>query len=82
MLMEALPDLAGLSDAELKSLIKELEQQENEISYQRRLLHGKLDILRAELVARLQQRGEGELGQVDLDRLTDILAGKASPPSE
>jgi len=78
--MEALPDLAGLSDTELKDLIKELERQENEISYQRRLLHGKLDILRAELVARLQQKGEGELAQVDIDRLTDILAGKAAPP--
>ena len=44
------------------------------------MLHGKLDILRAELVARLQQKGEGELGQVDLDRLTEILAGKAAPP--
>jgi hypothetical protein len=79
--MEALPDLAGLSDAELKDLIKQLEQEENEISYRRRLLHGKLDILRAELVARLQQKGEKELGQVDLDRLTQILAGKAPPPS-
>ncbi len=78
--MEALPDLAGLSDSELKDLIKELEAEEDEISYRRRLLHGKLDILRAELVARLQQRGEGELGQVDLDRLSDILAGKAPPP--
>jgi hypothetical protein len=80
--MEALPDLASLSDTELKGLIKQLEVEENEISYRRRLLHGKLDILRAELVARLQQRGEGELAQVDLDRLTDILAGKAAPPSE
>ena len=79
--MEALPDLASLSDAELKELIKQLEAEENEISYRRRLLHGKLDILRAELVARLQQKGEGELAQVDLDRLTDILAGKAAPPS-
>jgi hypothetical protein len=77
--MEALPDLAALSDADLKSLIRELEAEENEISYRRRLLHGKLDILRAELVARLQKKGEGELGQVDLDRLTEILAGKAAP---
>ena len=44
--MEALPDLAALSDAELKDLIRTLEQEENEISYRRRLLHGKLDILR------------------------------------
>ena len=80
--MEALPDLAALSDAELKSLIRTLEEEENEISYRRRLLHGKLDILRAELVARLQKKGEGELGQVDLDRLSQILAGKATPPSD
>ena len=80
--MEALPDLAALSDGELKDLIKQLEGEENEISYRRRLLHGKLDILRAELVARLQKKGEGELGQVDIDRLSEILAGKATPPSE
>ena len=80
--MEALPDLAGLSEAELKSLIHELEAEENEISYRRRLLHGKLDILRAELVARLQKKGESELGQVDIDRLTEILAGKAAPPTQ
>lgn len=78
--MEPLPDLAKLADAELKELIRKLEGEENEISYQRRLLHGKLDILRAELVARLQKKGEGELAQVDLDRLTEILAGKAAPP--
>jgi hypothetical protein len=80
--MEALPDLATLSDGELKKLIHELEAQENEISYRRRLLHGKLDILRAELVARLKKKGEGELGQVDIDRLTEILAGKAAPPTQ
>jgi hypothetical protein len=80
--MEALPDLASLSDSDLKALIKRLEAEENDISYRRRMLHGKLDILRAELVARLQKKGEGELGQVDLDRLTEILAGKATPPSD
>ncbi len=80
--MEAFPDLAGLSDGELKALIKQLEDEENEISYQRRLLHGKLDILRAELVARLKKKGEGELGQIDIDRLSEILAGKAPPPAE
>ncbi|HZQ63723.1 MAG TPA: hypothetical protein VFA66_00670 [Gaiellaceae bacterium] len=79
--MEAFPDLATLSDSELKELIHTLEAEENEISYQRRILHGKLDILRAELVARLQKKGEGELGQVDIDRLTEILAGKAAPPT-
>ena len=80
--MEPLPDLGSLDDAALKALIEELEQQEREVSYQRRLLHGKIDILRAELVARLQKSGgRSVLEQVDVDRLTEILTGKASPPA-
>ena len=53
--LEPLPDFGALTDDELKTLIGDLEQQEREVSYERRLLHGKIDILRAELVARLQQ---------------------------
>ena len=80
--MEPLPDFPALSDDELKALIDDLEQQEREVSYQRRLLHGKIDILRAELVARLQASGgRSVLDQVDVDRLTEILTGKASPPT-
>jgi hypothetical protein len=78
--MEPLPEFGSLSDDELKALIGELEQQERDVSYQRRLLHGKIDILRAELVARLQQSGgRSVLDQVDVDRLTEILTGKAAP---
>ena len=80
--MEPLPELGSLSDEGLKDLIDDLEQQEREVSYERRLLHGKIDILRAELVARLQQSGgRSVLDQVDVDRLTDILTGKAAPPA-
>lgn len=79
--MEPLPDFGSLSDDELKSLIGDLEQQERDVSYQRRILHGRIDILRAELVARLQASGgRSVLDQVDVDRLTDILTGKAAPP--
>ena len=78
--MEPLPDLGSLEDSALKALIEELEQEEREVSYQRRLLHGKIDILRAELVARLQASGgRSVLEQVDVDRLTEILTGKAAP---
>jgi hypothetical protein len=78
--VEPLPDLGSLDDSALKGLIEELEQQEREVSYQRRLLHGKIDILRAELVARLQKSGgRSVLDQVDVDRLTEILTGKAAP---
>jgi len=80
--VEPLPDLGSMSDDDLKGLIEDLERQEREVSYQRRILHGKIDILRAELVARLQSSGgRSVLDQVDVDRLTEILTGKASPPS-
>ena len=80
--MEPLPDLGSLSDDELKKLIDELTQEESEVSYRRRLLHGKIDILRAELVARLQKTGgKSVLDQVDVESLTDILTAKGSAPS-
>jgi hypothetical protein len=81
--VEPLPDLATLSDHDLKGLIDEYTKEEQEVSYRRRILHGKIDILRAELVARLQKTGgQSVLDQVDVASLTEILAGKASPPSE
>ena len=76
--MEPLPDLATLSDEDLKKLIDGLTVQEQEVSYQRRLLHGKIDILRAELVARLKKtEGQSVLDHVDVDALSEILSGKA-----
>jgi len=80
--MEPVPDLATLPDDELKRLIDEYTQEEQEVSYRRRILHGKIDILRAELVARLQKSGgRSVLDDVNVDALTEILAGKASPPT-
>jgi RsiG-like len=84
--VEALPDLKTLSDADLRDLIDQFVQEEHEVSYRRRLLHGKIDILKAELQARLQrQMGEGEgespLYEVDVDRLAAILASRAAPPN-
>jgi hypothetical protein len=80
--VEPLPDLASLSDAALKDLIDSLTREEQEVSYRRRILHGKIDILRAELVVRLQKsEGKSVLEHVDVDALTDILTGKATPPA-
>jgi hypothetical protein len=80
--METFPDLGSLQDAELKDLIQELTAEETEISYKRRILHGKIDILRAELVNRLRKKHDG--GEVmitgdDVQRLTDILAQRQQP---
>ena len=81
--MEPLPDLATLSDADLKQLIERLTREEDEISYRRRILHGTIDILRAEYEARLKSKGETELlRQVDVDQLADILARKAAPSAD
>lgn len=78
--MDALPELTTLSDTDLKKLIELLQEEEREVSYRRRILHGKIDILRAELVARLQSSGgRSVLDQVDVERLTAILTAKASP---
>jgi hypothetical protein len=80
--MEPLPDLATLPDEDLKKLIEELTKEEQEVSYRRRLLHGKIDILRAELVARLKQtKGRSVFDSVDVESLTEILTGKAVPPA-
>ena len=55
--MEPFPDLGSLSDADLKQLIDDLTKEELEVSYRRRILHGRIDLLRAELQARLQKTG-------------------------
>lgn len=74
------PDLGSLSDKELKDMIDNLTAEENEISYKRRVLHGRIDILRAELVNRLRQKreaGDSLISGADVEQLTQILAGKA-----
>lgn len=76
MELELLPDLAALPDAELKQLIEDLTQAEREVSMQRRVLHGRIDMLRQELVRRLSAKDEGELSVVDVDVLARILAGR------
>ncbi len=83
--MEALPDLESLSDQSLRDLIHSLMEQELKVSYERRILHGKIDILRAELQARLKKdlgEGKSPLHDVDVDKLAEILASKATPPAE
>jgi hypothetical protein len=77
---ETFPDLGSLTDTELKGLIDDLTAEEQKVSYQRRILHGKIDILRAELVNRLRKKreeGQSVISGADVQQLTDILAGKA-----
>lgn len=83
--METFPDLGNLNDQELKDLIQKLTEEEREVSYQRRILHGQIDILRAELVNRLRKKHEGGeeiISGSDVTKLTEILAGKGIPEPE
>ena len=76
---ETFPDLGSLSDKELKDVIDKLTEEETDISYKRRVLHGKIDILRAELVNRLRTKreaGDTLISGDDVRQLTEILAGK------
>jgi hypothetical protein len=79
--MDTFPDLGSLSDQELKDVIEQLSAEETDISYRRRILHGKIDILRAELVNRLRRKvqdGDQVITGADVQQLTDILAGKSA----
>ena len=77
--MDPLPDLATLADDDLKTLIETLELEENEVSFRRRMLQGRIDILRAERTARLKGKG---VTDVDVEKLTDILSSRSAPPSD
>jgi anti-sigma-K factor RsiG len=76
---ETFPDIGAMSDEELKATIDELTADEHKVSYDRRMLHGKIDILRAELVNRLRtsrESGNELISGADVEKLTDILAGR------
>ena len=73
---------ADLSDDELRERIHERTQSEREVSFKRRILHGHIDLLRAEIIARLRDRdGEASehLAASDVEQLSEILAHRGPP---
>ncbi len=74
---EALLDLENRTNDELRELLNELHEEEQRISYRRRVLHGRIDILRSELVRRLKadrEAGKDVISGADLEKLIGILA--------
>ncbi|MCL4554439.1 MAG: hypothetical protein M1617_04810 [Actinobacteria bacterium] len=74
---EALLDLGSKTNDELRELIGKIRLEEEKVSYQRRILHGRIDILRAELVNRLKSQHEAGADLIsgsDVERLIDILS--------
>jgi hypothetical protein len=66
-------DLESLDFAELRARRREAEQEEADLSYVRRMLQGRMDILRAELSRR--SGGQGSEQSV-IDHLSEILSDR------
>ncbi len=49
---EGEPDLTSIPEDELRVLLQELAAEEREISYRRRVIQGRIDLIRSELVRR------------------------------
>ena len=71
-----LEGLGELPLAEVRDLRNEAEQEEADLSYLRRLLQGRVDIIRAELARRRGEFGESES---IIDQLPSILADDRGP---
>ncbi len=67
-------ELAGVELAELRRRRRMCDDVETELSYYRRLLHGRMDLLAFEL-----RRRRGEDDRTLLEALPDILAGQERP---
>jgi hypothetical protein len=78
---ERLINIQAYSDAELKTLAEQLADEEREISKRRRVLHGEIDIVRAEMVRRLRDKhgsGQDIFKDGDISALTAILSGRGN----
>jgi hypothetical protein len=62
---EGEPDLTSISEEELKARLKEFDEEERALSYRRRVLQGRIDLIRAEVV----RRGGVVLSPADLARV-------------
>ena len=82
---ERLINVQTYSDEQLRELADTLAAEERELSKRRRLLHGEIDIIRAEIVRRLRDKhaGGGLVLDGEVAALTDILSGgKRRSPAE
>lgn len=78
---ERLLNIQSYTDEELRDLAAKLAEEEREISRRRRILHGEIDIVRAELVRRLRDKSRDGRLVVDADvaKLAEILRTRGRP---
>lgn len=73
---EGEPDLTDLSEDELRLRLKALAAEERDVSYRRRVLQGRIDLIRSELV----RRGGAALSPEELARV--LMGGASGEPSD
>lgn len=72
---ESSVDLTSLSEDELRTNLEEIVEEERVVSYRRRVLHGKIDLRRAELA----RRGGLSLSPEELARVLMGYEGEERP---
>ena len=77
---------SSFSDDELRDRIREVKRDEEQVSYERRMLHGRIDVVRSEILARVDRRTGVEHSPDDdplqelVRRLSDALTHTGPPP--
>ena len=82
---ELLLEIQNLSDDEIKRTAEALTEEERAVSKTRRIIHAKLDLLRAEMVRRLRDKhstGESLFEEGDVDKLSAILSSRGLAEEE
>lgn len=78
-------DFPNLTDEELRDTVHRLSHREREISFQRRFLHGQIELARADLQRRLNRDQPMTLTPAEIEDLDKALRGIVTiplPPSE
>ncbi len=82
---ELLLEIQNLSDDEIKRTAEALTEEERAVSKTRRIIHAKLDLLRAEMVRRLRDKhsaGGSLFEEGDVDKLSAILSSRGLAEEE
>jgi len=82
---ELLLDMQSRTDDEIKALAEALADEERAVSKSRRIIHAKLDLLRAEMVRRLRDKrsaGESLFQEGDVEKLSAILSSRGLAEDE
>ena len=66
---EGAEDITALSEGELRERLQALSREERAVSYRRRVLQGRIDLIRAELAGRGQAAGLAALAPEELARV-------------